>query len=180
MKPIYILLLALGIGTWASVRADTAADVQRLLTSGQLLAAQTSLEAALKTKPKDPELRFLLGVVLTDLMKPQEALQVFTDLSQEFPELPDPLNNLAVLHASRGDLDAARAALELALRKNPRHRAAQENLGDVYLRLALKQWQSAADLSAPEPLLAQKLSLGRSLVRQLAMPPKTSSHAPKP
>jgi len=168
MKPIHIFLLALGIGAWAPVRADTAGDVQRLLASGQLVAAQTSLETALKAKPKDPELRFLLGVVLADLLKSQEALQIFNDLSQEYPELPDPLNNLAVLHASRGDLDAARAALETALRKNPRHRAARENLGDVYLRLALKQWQSAADLSAPEPLLAQKLSLGRSLVRQLA------------
>jgi Flp pilus assembly protein TadD len=77
------------------------------------------------------------------------------------------LNNLAVLHAGRGDLDAARAALESALRKNPRHRAARENLGDVYLRLALRQWQSAADLSAPEPLLVQKLSVVRSLIQQL-------------
>ncbi len=170
MKRFELLLIALGLAAAVHLRAEPAGDVQRLLAAGQLEPALNAVEAALKAKPKDAELRFLYGVVLTDLNRTREAMASFAELSQEYPELPDPLNNLAVLHAAKGDLDAARTALEAALRNNPRHRSARENLGDVYMRLALRQWQSAADLSAPEPLLAKKLSLARGLAQQLVAP----------
>ena len=39
----------------------------------------------------------------------------FEQLTEDFPELPEPYNNLAVLYAADGQLDRARAALELAL-----------------------------------------------------------------
>jgi Flp pilus assembly protein TadD len=131
MKRFELLLLALGLAAAVQVRAETAGDVQRLLAAGQLEPALNAVEVALKAKPKDAELRFLYGVVLTDLNRTQEAMASFAELSQEYPELPDPLNNLAVLHAAKGDLDAARTALEAALRNNPRQR---ELLGEQRFR----------------------------------------------
>ncbi|MBL8331347.1 MAG: tetratricopeptide repeat protein [Rubrivivax sp.] len=145
------------------VRADPLAELRRLTASGQSTQALDVADKALQSRPKDPELRFLRGVVLTDLGRSAEAMGVFEALSLEYPELPDPLNNLAVLHAARDELDRARHLLETALRAEPRHRAARENLGDVYVRLAIRQWQTLAGESPLEPALARKLALARDL-----------------
>ena len=62
----------------------------------------------LASRPKDARGRFLKGLILTEQNKPNEAIKVFTDLSQDYPELPEPYNNLAVLYASQGQYDKAR------------------------------------------------------------------------
>jgi Flp pilus assembly protein TadD len=157
------LLLGLLLGLHLAVQADALGDARRLSGAGQPEQALAIVDSALGAKPKDAELRFMRGVLLTDLKRHDAALAVFTELNLEFPELPDPLNNLAVLQAARGDLDAARGSLEAALRNHPKHRAARENLGDVYLRLAIRHWESLAAEAQPEPALARKLTLARQL-----------------
>ena len=162
MKPVLLLLVLVALAT-GSALADVPAEALRLAAAGQPAAALNAVDEALKGKPRDAELRFIRGVLLVDLGDREAARQTFTALSQEYPELPDPLNNLAVLQAAEGDLDSARVLLERALRNNPRHKAARENLGDVFLQLAIRQWQSIADEARPEPLLARKLLLAREL-----------------
>jgi Flp pilus assembly protein TadD len=178
MRLFHSVLLTFGLIVAQPSDAQTSAQIKRLMNAGELIQAENQLLAALKLQPKDAELRFLLGVVLTDLKRPQEAVRIFTDLSHEYPELPDPLNNLAVLHAAQGDIDAARSALEAALRKNPQHRAANENLGDVYLRLAVRQWQRAAGLATPDPSLTLKLSLAQNLLQSTTKPGAASTIRP--
>jgi Flp pilus assembly protein TadD len=126
------------------------------------------VDQALLNRPTDPELRFLRGVLLADLGRTEAAMAAFVALNQDFPELPDPLNNLAVLYAARGELERARELLESALRNEPRHLTARENLGDVYLRLAIREWQAVSEQTRPEPALTRKLALARQLVVQLA------------
>jgi Flp pilus assembly protein TadD len=164
------LLLAATLALAPSARADALADARRLSGAGQATQALVVVDKALQTKPKDAELRFMRGVLLSDLGRNGDALVIYEQLSQEFPELPDPLNNLAVLHAANGELDRARALLETALRNEPRHRAARENLGDVYVRLALRQWQSLSAEAQPEPALVRKLALARELVQAAGAP----------
>jgi Flp pilus assembly protein TadD len=172
MIPIHALVLAASLfGASSLARADVLADARRLAGAAQPQAALEVIDQALVSRPKDPELRFLRGVVLTDLGRQELAWTVFTELNQEFPELPDPLNNLAVLHAARGELDRARELLEAALRNLPRHRAARENLGDVYLQLAIRQWQAVASQARPEPDLVRKLELARQLAAATASRP---------
>ena len=65
-------------------------------------------------------------------------------LTRDYPELAEPYNNLAVLHAASGHLEKAREALETALRLDPGYATARENLGDVYLRLAASAYEQAA------------------------------------
>lgn len=163
-----MLLLAALLGFGAASQADALGDARRLSGAGQTVQALAVVDKALADKPKDAELRFFRGVLLTDLGRSAEAQLIYTALSQEYPELPDPFNNLAVLHAARGELDQARALLETALRNEPRHRAARENLGDVFLRLAVRQWQSLAAEAQPEPALSRKLALARELMQAVA------------
>jgi Flp pilus assembly protein TadD len=160
-----LLLVVSCLVVTTAVRADELADIERLATQGDRAGALQLAERALVARPRDAQLRFAKGVLLADLQRPDEAMAVFTALSEDFPELPDPLNNLAVLHAAQGRLDAARVALESALRNDPQHRNARENLGDVYVRLAIRLWDSLAVGGAADAALARKLRLARELVR---------------
>lgn len=160
-----VLVLAVAAG---AARADDLADVQRLAGAGDLRGALARAEQALAASPRDARLRFARGVLLADLRREAEATQVFLQMHEDYPELPDPLNNLAVLHAAGGRLDEARAALEAALRNDPQHRNARENLADVYVRLAVRLWSGLAAGGVNDPALARKLRLARDLLRPAA------------
>jgi len=146
-----------------SVHANDIDEVNQLLKAGKQAQALTKVEQSLTTKPRDPQLRFLKGVIQTELGKPQDAIGTFTKLTEEFPELPEPYNNLAVLHASGGQFDKARAALEMAIRTNPSYSTAHENLGDIYANLASQAYSKALQLGGPSTTLQPKLTLIREL-----------------
>ena len=80
--------------------------------------------------------------------KPTDAIATFTKLTEDYPELPEPYNNLAVLYAGQSQFDKARAALEMAIRTNPSYATAHENLGDVYAKLASQAYNKALQLDA--------------------------------
>jgi tetratricopeptide (TPR) repeat protein len=121
-------------------------------------------EAAAAANPLDARARFHLGVLLLDLERDAQALEVFQRLSEDFPELPEPYNNIALLHARAGRYEAARQALDVALRNDPSYRPARVNLGDVLLHLALQAWEAAAAAAPPDAALQRKLQLARELV----------------
>jgi tetratricopeptide (TPR) repeat protein len=146
-----------------SVHANDVDEVNQLLKAGKQAQALTKVEQALAAKPRDAQLRFLKGVIQTELGKPQDAIGTFTSLTQEYPELPEPYNNLAVLHASGGQFDKARAALEMAIRTNPSYSTAHENLGDIYANLASQAYSKALQLGGSTTTLQPKLTLIREL-----------------
>lgn len=157
--------LALVLAMAAPAMATTVSEVQALLAGGNPAAALERAERALGDKPGDAQTRFIYGVVLMDLRRDEAALAVFTQLTQEYPELPDPYNNIALLQARAGRPDLALQALQTALRNDPGHRTARANLGQVHLMLAVQAWEEA---SAAGPLEAptQRLLEGvRSLLR---------------
>src|SRR4029450_2511152 len=117
----------------------------------------------LAQKPKDPQARFLKGLILTEQGNSKEAVEIFTKLTQDYPELPEPYNNLAVIYASQGQYDKARAALEQSIRTHPSYATAYENLGDVYAKLASQAYGKALQLDASNTGAQNKLSLVREL-----------------
>lgn len=159
---LLIVLSLLLLGTVAS--ADELAEVQRLLRGGDVAGAQQRAERAVAANPRDTQLRFLYGVILLDQQRDAAAMLVFQRLSEEFPELPEPFNNMALLHARAGRLEAARLALETALRNDPGLLAARQNLGDIHLRLALQAWEAVAAVAPADTGLQRKLRLSRELV----------------
>lgn len=156
------LTLAMAIGTPA-VRADELAAVQRLLRAGDAAAALERAERAVEADPRNTRLRFLHGVLLLDAQRDDAAMAVFRRLSEDYPELPEPFNNMALLHARAGRLDAARQALETALRNDAGFTVARRNLGDVYLQLAVQAWDLAARALPADAALQRKLQLAREL-----------------
>lgn len=163
--PTLLLLAALAA---LPAHADDLATAQRLWLAGQKTQAVDQVEQALTRTPDDLQLRFNLGVMRMELGDRAKAQAIFTRLTQDFPDLADPYNNLAVLHAAAGELDEAKAALEQALRLQPEHAQAQENLGDVLLRLALRAYTRAQKSSlTPNDALATKIDRTLALTREL-------------
>jgi Flp pilus assembly protein TadD len=144
--------------------ADELGEVNKLLRAGDSAAALQRVERAVAAAPRDSQLRFLQGVILLDQKNDTAAMVIFQRLSEEFPELPEPFNNIALLHARAGQLDAARVALETALRNDPGMLAARQNLGDIHLRLALQAWEAVAAVTPADMALQRKLRLSRELV----------------
>ena len=109
-----------------AAHADEYADVNVLVRSGKLAEALAKADQYLAGKPRDPQMRFIKGVIQTEAGKPADAINTFTQITQDYPELPEPYNNLAVLYASQSQFDKARAALEMAIRTNPSYATAQD------------------------------------------------------
>lgn len=157
------LLAVLLCGLAGLSQADEVAEVNVLLKAGQTTEAMVKLDQFLALKPKDPQLRFLKGVMLSDAKRNAEAIAVFTQLNEDYPELPEPYNNLAVLYAGQGQYDKARAALEAAVRGNPGYATAYENLGDVYTRLAAQAYARALALDPMNAALSPKIAQLRAV-----------------
>jgi tetratricopeptide (TPR) repeat protein len=161
-QPLRLLSLAAALFA-GNVYADDYADVTQLVRSGKLAEAMTKADQYLGTKPKDPQMRFLKGVIQRDSGKTPEAIGTFTRLTEDYPELPEPYNNLAVLYAGQSQFDKARTALEMAIRTNPSYATAHENLGDVYAKLASQAYNKALQLDNTNTAVAPKLALIREL-----------------
>ena len=139
--------------TAGSAYADDYSDVTQLLKSGKTQQALQKADTYLAKNARDPQMRFLRGIALTNDGKTEDAITAFRLLTEDYPELPEPYNNLAVIYARQGDLDRARSALEAAVRNNPNYAVAHENLGDIYARLAYQSYaQSLAKGGRPAAL----------------------------
>jgi len=151
-----------------------------------LAEAQTKADQHLAAKPRDPQMRFIKGVIQRETGKTNDAIATFTKLTEDYPELPEPYNNLAVLYAGQGQYDKARAALEMAIRTNPSYSTAHENLGDVYAKLASQAYNKALQLDSGGATAQPKLALIRELFdpaakgQRPATPPPAAPQATPP
>ena len=165
--PPYFLrvMVAACLLTAASANADEYAEVNQLVRAEKLSEAMTKVDTYLAAKPRDPQLRFLKGVIQRSSGKTAEAIVTFTKLTEDFPELPEPYNNLAVLYAGQSQFEKARSALEMAIRTNPSYATAHENLGDVYARLASQAYGSALQLEGANTAVPPKLAIIKELFK---------------
>jgi tetratricopeptide (TPR) repeat protein len=173
--PFAALLLGVFIAAASLAQDDELQDASQLLKQGQTDRAMERVDGYLKTRPKDARGRFLKGLILAEQNKTADAIRVFTELTQEFPELPEPYNNLAVLYASQGQYDKARSALEMAIRTHPSYATAHENLGDIYAKMASQAYDKALSLDKGNTPLQTKLNLIRDLFSSSPRPPKAAA-----
>jgi tetratricopeptide (TPR) repeat protein len=165
-------LLALSFAAFA----DDVQDASKLLKAGQHQQALERVNKVLAAKPKDPQARFLKGLIFAEQGNAKEAAEVFLALTKDYPDLPEPYNNLAVIYASQGQYDKARGALEQSIRTHPSYATAYENLGDVYAKLASQAYDKALQIDSANAGAKNKLAM----VRDLVGPSGTATAATKP
>jgi len=162
------------------VRADNLQDAGKLLKQGQHSQALEQIDKYLSGKPKDAQGRFLKGLILTEMNKPNDAIAVFTKLSEDYPELPEPYNNLAVIYAQQKQYEKAKQALEMAIRTHPSYATAHENLGDIYARLASQAYDKALQIDSSNSSAQTKLSTIKDLISVNQRPSAGRPAASKP
>jgi Flp pilus assembly protein TadD len=140
-----------------------ATEIGELMKAGRSDEALKRADARLKDNPRDAQVRFMRGVILAEQGRTVEAATVFEALTQEFPELPEPYNNLAVIHAAQGRYESAHRLLQQALVAQPNYATAYENLGDLYLSMAGQAYGKALELDANNRAAKAKLEAAREL-----------------
>jgi tetratricopeptide (TPR) repeat protein len=153
--------LLLSIST--PVLADDIQDANKLFKQGQHAQAMEKVNAILATKPKDAQARFLKGLIFAEQNNIPDAITMFTGLTEDYPELPEPYNNLAVLYAGQGNYEKAKSSLEMAIRTHPSYATAHENLGDIYAKMASQAYDRALQLDKSNTNTQTKLALIREL-----------------
>ena len=151
----------------ASAQADVYSDVNRWVTAQDWAKAQTQAEQHLKSQPTDPQMRLLLSRIQDGQGQTAAAMATLEALTQSFPELPEPHNNLAALLARQNRYAEALDALQAAVRARPDYATALENLGDVYIALAIQAYQKSAQ-ATPSPSAASKRLAAEQLLKSSA------------
>ncbi len=154
-----VLLLCFGL----AAHADDIEDANKLFKQGQYTPALDKINAVLAAKPKDAKARFLKGLIFIEQGKNDDAISIFSALTEDYPDQPEPYNNLAVLYAGQGKYEKAKAALEMAIRNHPNYPTAHENLGDIYAKMASQEYERAQQLDPNNPSPQAKLATIRQL-----------------
>jgi tetratricopeptide (TPR) repeat protein len=151
--------------------AATLREAKDLLDKKQYAAATAKLDQQIAQRPREPQARFMKGLALADEGRTDDAMAVFQAILSEYPELPEPRNNLAVLYAKKGEYARARDELERAVQAAPDYAVAHANLGDVYARLAEVEYEKTLALDKRNQAVAAKLKL----IRETATPAKAEA-----
>lgn len=165
------LTLTAGVALVAlSARADTLQEVSRLVKQGHTVPALKQLDKYLSSRPNDVSGRFLKGVILVETNNLAEATSIFTKLTEEHPELPEPYNNLAVIYARLQQYDKAKQSLEMAIQTHPSYATAHKNLEDVYARLASQAYDKALQTDSLRGSAPVKLATIKEISRANSIP----------
>jgi tetratricopeptide (TPR) repeat protein len=159
----FVLILSAAF-TFTAAHADELKEISQLADQGQTAIALDRVNTFIAANPKNPQGLFMKGVLLAEQGHREEAIKVFTDVTEKFPSLPEPYNNLAVLYADQGQFDKARKALETAIKTHPSYATAHENLGDIYARMASEAYGKALQLDTANSRAQGKISLIKDLL----------------
>jgi tetratricopeptide (TPR) repeat protein len=125
-------------------RNGVPSDVEKLIKARKYQDAVTQINVDLKKTPRNVQLRFVKARLEIEMRQFDQAKKTLVEITQQFPELPEPYNNLAAIAANQGQWIEARDYLELALKLRPSYAIASANLGEIYIRLGAQAYEDAA------------------------------------
>jgi Tfp pilus assembly protein PilF len=160
-----------GQSTMTTVQSTPHNNVRKLLRQAKYTQALELVNKALSTNPRDPQMRFWQGFIYEHVGQPSMALEIYQGLTQEYPELAEPHNNLGVLYAAQGDYPRAKASLESALRANPKYATAQENMGDLLVNMARQSYERALAIDPKQGESAKKIEQLKSVLNLTQIKP---------
>ena len=143
---LYLLgALAALVSLGAASEEDPFERALSLVSEKRYAQAWEVLGPMLEREPGHAQGRLLHGVLRAREGRVGEAIEIFEALRREHPDMSEPYNNLAVLYALEGRLEAARETLLATLERSP-DAVAYTNLGDVYAKLAQQAYERARTL----------------------------------
>jgi len=157
LRLLIMMLLLLGssevmaMSGYERARADVLANRDE--------SALRILRSEVKARPDDYRAWFLIGVASAHLKRYHQAIEAFRHVIDIEPTLSEPHDNLAVIYNELDDVKAAVVELETSLKKNPANPVAEENLADLYLKLALSNYYSALARAPSEQLKKRYMRL---------------------
>ena len=147
------------LSSLTSVAQTNLEEIKILLKNGKYATAETLTNKSIEENLNNPELLFYKGIIETNLGKHNQAIDTFRDLTERFPELPEPFNNLAVLYAEKGQYGLAKEILEQAIKTNPSYLTAHINLGDIFTKMASEAYNNALEIDKSNNIAITKLSM---------------------
>ncbi|MDE0060667.1 MAG: tetratricopeptide repeat protein [Defluviicoccus sp.] len=158
-KPALMGCAILTLSLWSGIASSSDAIRRALSLIDQQRYSQA--REVLELEPNTPRLRLVRGVLHAREGNRSRAIEIFEQLRSDHPEVVEAYNNLAVLYADQGRLEAARGVLVSALERTS-DAILYANLGDVYMRLADRAYVRARKLSAVDPGTAARVWEGAS------------------
>lgn len=153
-KVVWLMIIA-ALAAFPAMAEEPYHQVKASIESGHIDLAIEQLKRAVKREANDYQAWFLLGVAYTRGQQFHQAMESFRRVVEINPQLAEPHYNLAVIYNELGDYRAAINELEKSLVKKPGDAVAEENLADLYVKLALENYRSALN-RAPNQALEER------------------------
>jgi tetratricopeptide (TPR) repeat protein len=164
--PLRLIKPTAAIGIWALLTCLSAFpannnldSIKQSIQSGQLDQALKLVQQERQTSSKDVQVQFLEAVILAQQGQHERAIDAFKKMTEAYPDLPEPYNNLGVLYASKGRLDEARAAFDKAILTHASYAAAYKNLSDVQAQLTRQSYARALQVDPKVKVATAQLTL---------------------
>jgi len=155
MKNIYTSILITLLMFSSPALAYDVTQAKTDLKQGHYTDAIEQLRTLVKNDADNYEAWFLFGVAHVHQQQFHQAIEAFRQVIALRPDLAEPHNNLAAVYNNLGDTKAAVKELEVALEKRPNYTIAEENLADLYIKLALQHYRNTLKTS-PNPVIEQR------------------------
>ena len=137
--------------------------IQLLIENDKHKEALNLTEDYLSRNKSDIKFQFLKGLILARLNRYNDAEKIFYKMAEENPNLPEPLNNLAVIYSIQGEYSKAQEILKKALESNRNYETVYHNLSDLYAKVASRAYNQALGISQTERGPVEKLLFLREL-----------------
>ncbi|MDO8298165.1 tetratricopeptide repeat protein [Lacisediminimonas sp.] len=176
MKRLIAAFVVVGVLAGASAEepnqsANAASKREGILDNAAIhIRARSAFEDGAGTAPHALTL-FSTARALAAQNKINDAIEIYRSLNQTYPGLPEPYNNLGLLHLLLEQYENAELAFLAALRIDPGYSIAQENLGDVHARMALRAYDAAARLEPDGSAAREKIRYLMPVVRSKSPTP---------
>jgi len=154
---LYIAIFILSTGPLLA--ATSVQDIQSLLDKKLYVQAARSGEQLLQKHSGDPEIEFLTAYAYQMSQQSGKAARYYQELIREYPELPEPRNNLAMIYLSNGDYDRASELLVNAINTHRSYATAYANLSNIYTGIASEAYRRAVSESKEPDTYANNIEL---------------------
>ena len=135
--------------------AGTIQDLQLLLDQNLFAPAALTGDQLLVEQPDNARVQFLTAYAYQMDKQTNRAKALYENLIRDYPELPEPRNNLAMIYLAGGDSDKASQLLIDALNTNSSYSTAYKNLGRIYRGIASETYrQAVSESNSPEVSIA--------------------------